>query len=437
MPTSTGTPTRSDTPTRVSTPTPTNTPTCVPFDSGYYLLDTFGGLHRVGRPPFIAGSVYFGHDFARDLERATFVESGTSDYELAVLDGFGAAHFVDDPERQIMQEFYLGDIDLGRFPKGRAVDLEMSADSHGLWILTDYGGIYRAGSSKPASEQAMVPDSGRMGTLGFDVLFGALRAPTLPEPGGASLRAVSFVVIDIDRDGDPEGYIVLDSQGGRYQLQPDGAEYSPGSFEDFPVNHPFRLLDPTGYAWPFFPGVDIARDAELHESQEGVVVLDGWDGIHPVPMDIETNPVFFAKQASTTDATQESMLGLPYIQLGFDDPTTEIREDDPLVYGSDAGSIFTDLEFATCGEGLYTLDKFGCVFALGTARADDMTVSPPFQGSPYFFPFLFAEDLEVFGGNETLETNFYIWDGTSGGGGYGGGGYGDYGGGGYGGYDSP
>lgn len=427
-------PTQPLTPTPVPTFTEIHTPTCVPFDSGYYLLDVFGGIHRVGRPPFITGSVYFGHDFARDLERASFVEAGTLDYDLVVLDGFGGAHFVGNPNRQVMQEFYFGDFDLEAFPKGRAVDLEMTADYRGFWVLTDYGGIYRAGSSKPDSDGAMVPNSGGMGSLGFDVHFGALRAPTLPEPGGASLRAVSLVAIDIDRNNDAEGYVILDSQGGHYHLQPDGNDYLSGSSEDLEINHPFRLLDPTGYVWPFFPGLDIARDVELHRSQEGVVILDGWDGVHPVPADVDTNPVFFANQATLNDATPQMMVGLPYITYGFDDPTTEIREDDPTVYGPDAGSIFTDLEFAHCGEGLYTLDKYGCVFAFGSARANEMDLSAPFEGSTYFFPYLYAEDMEVFGADETDTWSGYgggrqYGDGY-GGGGYGGGGYG----GGYGGF---
>ena len=57
-------------------------------------------------------------------------------------------------------------------------------------------------------------------------------------------------------------------------------------------NARLNMLDPTAYVWPFFPGLDIARDIELHGTQQGVVILDGWDGIHPVPVDIVTNRRF-------------------------------------------------------------------------------------------------------------------------------------------------
>jgi hypothetical protein len=97
---------------------------------------------------------------------------------------------------------------------------------------------------------------------------------------------------------------------------------------------------------------------------------------------------------------------MPYIVLGFDDPSTTdpgADEGNGALFGIDAESIFTDLEFsAGCPDGgLYTLDKFGGVFVLGEARADDNDPSPDFGNSPYFFPFLYAEDLEVFGPEET------------------------------------
>jgi formylglycine-generating enzyme required for sulfatase activity len=50
---------------------------------------------------------------------------------------------------------------------------------------------------------------------------------------------------------------------------------------------------------------------------------------------------------------------------------------------------------------LYTLDKFGGVFVLGAAREIEEDPVPQFGGSPYFFPFLYAEDIEIFGRDET------------------------------------
>jgi hypothetical protein len=77
-------------------------------------------------------------------------------------------------------------------------------------------------------------------------------------------------------------------------------------------------------------------------------------------------------------------------------------QSEPYILAPDAGSIFTDLEFsAGCKGGLFTLDKFGGVFALGTTRPDPADPVPGFGNSPYFFPFLYAEDIEVFGADES------------------------------------
>jgi parallel beta-helix repeat protein len=316
-PTPTVTPTPS--PTSTSTPTFTATHTATPTertgagcDSGYYVLDSFGGRHRVGNPYLITGPVYFGEPVARDMERAVCEPAGSATPDLVVLDGYGGAHFVSSSDCDFRQGFYFGDISKNEFPEGRAIDLEMSSDSLGFWVLTDYGGIYRAGSAKEPSEDALVPNTDRSGVLGFDVSFGEMRDPELTETRGASLRAVSMVVIDMDRDSRAEGYVILDSQGGRFHLQPDGTSFTGGSFAGFPDNHPFRLLDPEGYVWPFFAGLDIARDAEIHTTMEGLVVLDGWDGIHPVPVDIESNAVYFANnRVSNADDTPLQTVGLP------------------------------------------------------------------------------------------------------------------------------
>jgi hypothetical protein len=379
------------------TPTSTGTSVGVACDSGYYILDSFGGRHRVGNPVNIVGPVYFGNDIARDLEVAYCDISQASD--LVVLDGFGAVHFVANGACNIAQEFYFGD-QMGDFPQGRAVDLQMTADSAGLWVLTDYGEIFRAGSA--GSTPLGV---GQIGVLGFDV-------PTMRDPGtinltpnGTSLRAVSFFALDENQDSQAEGYVILDSMGGQLRYESNGDPVVSGSRASQPANDPEHLLDPGSYVWPFFPGLDIARDIELHPTQTGVVILDGWDGIHPVPVNDPTNPVFFARNESAPGVPAQTV-GMPYIVLGFDDPSTTdpgADEGNGALFGIDAESIFTDLEFsAGCPDGgLYTLDKFGGVFVLGEARADDNDPSPDFGNSPYFFPFLYAEDLEVFGPEET------------------------------------
>jgi hypothetical protein len=81
-----------------------------------------------------------------------------------------------------------------------------------------------------------------------------------------------------------------------------------------------------------FPSLDITRAATLDPSRQGIIILDGWGGIHPVPNDIEDSPVYFANnRVSGTDSTLLFTVGMPYIDAGFDDPTTpDIDEADLL-----------------------------------------------------------------------------------------------------------
>ena len=236
------------------------------------------------------------------------------------------------------------------------------------------------------------------GVLGFDIPTPRTPATANLPSDGAALRAVSLMVMKNQING-ADGYVILDSMGGHHHYYYYGEAIVPGSRLSEPHNDPrFLLRDPGYYVWPFFPGLDIARDLELHPTQQGAVILDGWDGIHPVPVDVPSNPVWFARNEDQLGGPAQ-MVGMPYIVMGWDDPSTPETENT-----LDAHSIFTDLEFsAGCPNGgLYTLDKFGGVFALGNAREDDLEVTAPFTGSPYFYPFLYAEDMEVFGSDETM-----------------------------------
>jgi len=338
----------------------------------------------------ITGSLFFGDDVARDMETARppgFETGPNGGVDLVVLDAFGATHFVQYPVI-IPQDFFFPFNP--SVPQGRAVDLEVSADSLGVWVLTDFGGIFRAGSTKDPVEPAELPNLELPFMLGYDIPFPSdQRDPHMPNPGGATLRAVGFAVIDSDRDNRAEGYIILDSQGGYHPLNADGSAVVPGTYTGSPPNDPHRLLDPSIYAVPFFPGLDIARDIELHPSGEGLIVFDGWGGVHPVPADIPDNPVYFATGLDGTIT-----VGLPYVTSGFDDPSTSVDEGDPTVYGADAASIFIDLVFCPDGLGFYTLDRFGGIFALGSTRSNPDSVVPDFENAPYFFPNPFAVDLE-------------------------------------------
>jgi hypothetical protein len=226
--------------------------------------------------------------------------------------------------------------------------------------------------------------------LGYDIPLMRQPGTANVNPTGASLRAVALGVIDNGGAGNVDGYLVMDSQGGRYHLNPDGSEVSAGTYSGTPVDDPRKLLDPAEYVWPFFPGLDIARDLELHQSDRGLIIFDGWGGIHPVPVNVMTNPVYFARGDDPP-----VMVGLPYIVTGFDDPLTEgVDEGDRNAYGIDAASIFADLHFCSDGLGFYTLDRFGAVFTYGSTRLDLLSVTPMFTDGPYFFPNKFAVDLE-------------------------------------------
>jgi hypothetical protein len=172
----------------------------------------------------------FWRDVARDMERSW--PSGMRQFDWGidlVLDGFGVVHFVAETDATIPVDFYFQET--SEFPSGRAVDVVVSFDNLGLWVLTDFGGIFRAGTAKAPNDPAQVPGDASLLPLGVDVPYGDLRDPGLPNPGGASLRAVSLVVLDLERDSRADGYIVVDSQGGRFHLQPNGAPFLAGSLE--------------------------------------------------------------------------------------------------------------------------------------------------------------------------------------------------------------
>jgi formylglycine-generating enzyme required for sulfatase activity len=314
--------------------------------------------------------------------------------DLAILDHSGVVTYVGDPGSTPPQDFMFPETP--EFPMGRAVDVEVTPSGQGFFVLTDFGGIYRAGDAKLQEEQSLVPDTDRMGVLGYDILFGALRVPTAANPGGASIRAVALLVLYVNAG--VEGYLILDSQGGHYQLLASGQPVPVGTYNGLQQHSPFRLLEPGsgGYSWPFFPGWDIARDMELMPvTGDGLVIFNGWGGIHPVPAFDRTNAVYYLTNRDPAHPGHVlTTVGMPYVVAGFDDPDTPADESDPALFGIDAASIFTDLEFCRTGDGIYTMDKFGAVFAFGSARAMPDSTAPPFTHIPYFFPFLWAQDME-------------------------------------------
>lgn len=374
------------------TPTPTVSPTPTPTfpapfceDLGLYVLDSYGGRHRVGDHVVqITGGLYFGRDVARDMES---VDSGDSTRvaDLAVLDSFGAVQFVRNPEAALSQMFYFPE---GSSPEcGFAVDVEVSNDSTGLWVLTEAGGIFRAGSAQGDGGAQLGGDAADLCAV-LNIPFGGAvpRNSTLPSDDGARLRAVGFAVVQSGDPADPEGFIILDSQGGHYLFDGDGNSLDDGTAGS--------ILN-AGTVYPFFRGLDIARDVELHPAgtkTAGLAIYDGWGGVHPVPV----QPTAGSRVAFLRNDPPITSVGLPYIQSGFDDPMTEADEGDPETVGIDVASIFRDLEFcaAPTGDGVYVLDGFGGIFAFGNTRVTPDSVASRFTGAPYFFPAPLARDLE-------------------------------------------
>jgi len=395
--------------TRTWTPIPTPTLTYKPgtCDSGFFLLLTTGEVERVGNPPFISGGFTFGSDLARDMERAVSNSDGGEQPDLLVLDGSGVSHFVENAGDDIPQDFLFPPNP--DFPIGRAVDLEVSKSGEGVWVLTDFGGIYRAGDTKDASETAVVQGTDELGFLGYDIPIGTFRDPRMANPGGSSLRAVALLVFDTKVPfSRADGYIVVDSLGAHYSLNPDGSIVQSGVSINAPENDPIRLLDPSRYGWPYFPGLDIARDVELFPgTEEGLVVFDGWGGIHPVPFNVQSNAVFYTRNEDPRRPGQRiTTVGMPYITVGFDDPETPQDESDAATYGADVYSIFNDFEFsAGCPDsGFYTLDRNGVVYAFGSARAHPDEIFPIWPITDYSAS-QNAQDIEFFRADETGLTN--------------------------------
>ncbi|NUN95361.1 MAG: hypothetical protein HUU16_04240, partial [Candidatus Omnitrophica bacterium] len=233
---------------------------------------------------------------------------------------------------------------------------------------------------------------------------------------GATLRAVALAVIDVNpADSRADGYIVIDSQGGHYQINPDGSFVAPGTYSGAPANDPAKLLEPDpaqgGYIWPFFPGLDIARDIELFPgTSEGAVVFDGWGGIHPIPVNEPSNGVFYTRNEDPNNpGTLITTVGMPYQVVGFDDPETVPDESDDTTYGIDAFSIYVDFEFsAGCPDGFYTLDKNGAVNVFGAARNMPDELSPAWPLTDHTLD-QNAVDIELFAFDESgfgPETKF-------------------------------
>jgi hypothetical protein len=368
-------------------------------DSGYVILDGLGGRHNVGLVTPISGPVYYGVDIAKDLEVARSGIGTVTDF--IVLDQFGGATFVANAGDTPAQGF--------NFPDGTspAVDVEIANDSAGFWVLRANGEIYAAGSAL-ASGDGSTPVASTPVALDFPFGGAVPRNDNPLTPAGdpdASVRAVGFAVVQSGDPTAPTGIVVLDSQGGHYILTGSGANELDDDAAGSILNGPGGASETV---YPFWQGLDIGRDIELHPAggaADGVGIYDGWGGVHPVPVNVASSGVQFLRNEGDTAST----VGLPYLVLGFDDPTTPENEGDTGTFGIDSQSIFKDLEFCSFttgqvgaekgtdsgGDGIYVLDGFGGVFALGGTRIlGPDNPAPAFTGGPYFFPNPIVRDLE-------------------------------------------
>jgi hypothetical protein len=357
-------------------------------------MDVFGNRHRVGNPPFIGGSLVYPQADARDMEIVNL--SGSLD--IAVVDRFGIVTYVENPGSTPAQSF--GPF-ASPFATGQAVDVEVTDDGQGFWVLTDAAAIYRAGSALPTGGQALLGNDAdnMIGVLPQPFGAGARHPGLAGLPNdNATLRAVGFAVVQGASADAPIGYIVIDSQGGSYLYNGTGVSIrnaggTLGGATNTTVN---GILNPST-VYPFFGGLDIARDIELHPQgteTAGLAIYDGWGGIHPVPVAVES-PVRFLRNQQSLGGPLITTVGMPYLVMGFNDPNTAGNEADAASYPIDANSIFADIEFCQDGsEGAYAMDKFGGIFAFGTTRVNPDNLAPAFISGPYFFPYLYGADME-------------------------------------------
>lgn len=372
--------------------TPTPTPPC--DDTGYYLLTSFGDHIHAGDPPRINGSLFTpGMKLFGDAETVLVSESGKGsapELDLAIMDRFGVVTFVES-QGQPPADFIL----IEPFSCGQAVDLEVSPDGTAFWVLTEGGGIYRGGAAKPGAEPSLLENDADDLCGVFPLDFGDLRDPNFAvQDDPATIRMVGLTVLQTANPEAPTGFISLDSQGGTYLYDGQGRSIRDSQGTPGEGDPGQGLLDPN-LVYPFFPGLDIARDIELSRTLDGLAIYDGWGGTHPVPINDPANSVFFLGNRNESGDLLTTV-GLPYLIAAFDDPETPLVEVEPL----DVHSIFIDLEFCqTGGPGIYVMDRFGGVFTFGNTRVSPNSTTPRF-GGPYFFPRLWAEDMEPAGETE-------------------------------------
>lgn len=344
-PTDTPTPTPTGPTPTPEEPTPTPTPTEPIPETGYIVLDGFGGFHSIGVAPDVTGNDlwYPGIDMVVDAEILPD-NSG-----IIVITNMGFEHV-----------FGLGGstpsvaVDSYHIPKSASlpiiyqetpsyVAVEAKSDSAGYWVLDDMGQIYGVGSALPeGATQAL--------------LSGVAVDPPLPpynpnesnfyRPDGTLIpegenpgwySAVDFIVVE-----DGLGVIVADRWGDQHIL---GDASDIGMDED--TIHPY-------FGW------DIVRAIELEPEGRGYMLLDGFGAVHPVPSLPLDGPVREAyNRYVNVEGSQQ-----PY--FGWD--------------------VAESLAYAPDGDGWVVLDAFGGTHYVG--QITDVRV--------LYFGWDIARDIEIY-----------------------------------------
>ena len=201
---------------------------------GYYLLDSYGGIHTAGN---ISGTLDF-TDFPLAPDNYVGLATTPSGEGLWGLDRLGNVWTKGDATGASEAPMFGWDI---------ARDIEAASDSAGYFVLDGFGGVHALGSGSPAP---WAEDMGRP-YFGWDI-------------------ARDFEVLG-------DGYVLLDGYGGVHPVGNAGQQATDGLVSAY-------------FGW------DIARDIELVPAilgGTGFWQLDGFGGVHTRGGEAAFYPTFY------------------------------------------------------------------------------------------------------------------------------------------------
>lgn len=345
VPTDTPTPTPTGPTPTPEEPTPTPTPTEPIPETGYIVLDGFGGMHPIGIAPSVTGNSFYypGIDMVVDAEILPD-NSG-----IVVIDNMGG-NFVfglgGSTPSVAVDEYYIPETVLPPTiyeATPSYVAVEAAADSAGYWVLDDMGQIYGVGTALPeGATQSLLPGVAVDPPLpAYDPNESNYYRPDgSPIPEGENpgwFSAVDFIVVE-----NGMGVIIADRWGDQHII---------GDTSDIHISE--------DTIHPYF-GWDIVRAIELEPQGRGYMLLDGFGAVHPVPSlplnDYVNNPV--------REAYDLYIGSQPY--FGWD--------------------VAESLAYAPDGMGWVTLDAFGGTHYVG--QITDVRV--------LYFGWDIARDIEIY-----------------------------------------